>query len=100
MGDMVQASCPCGYESEMLFDGCGWNVDGCRQRARCEHCHDVVSVLSRAARKRCPSCRRAVVLLPNDDRDDSQRGDALRMDLECPRCHQPSMRLETTGLWD
>lgn len=100
MGDMVLATCTCGYASEVLLDGCGWNVGGGRELARCEHCHDVVSVPSRATRKRCPRCRRKVDLLPADERDDSERGNAPRVGLECPLCHQSTMRLEMAGLWD
>ncbi len=100
MGDLVQALCACGYESDILLDGCGWNPDSGRDLARCDHCQQIVSVPSRAARKRCPKCRRKVDLLPADERDDSQRGNAPRVGLECPHCHQPSMRLESAGLWD
>jgi hypothetical protein len=102
MGAMFEAQCPCGYASETLFEGCGMaGPDTCRDLARCGHCREIVSIRSSSVRRRWPACRRAVQLLTIEHQTifDTQPTTGL-VDLECPRCGQPTMVLAEVGLWD
>lgn len=102
MGNMVEASCGCGYTSDLLLEGCGMlGSESCRDLARCDHCREVVSIRATSTRRRCPRCRRKVVVLRSpDDSDDERRPELPTTGEECPRCHRPTMRLEMAGLWD
>ena len=100
MGTMYQAECVCGYASGFLSEGCGM-AGLSRDLGRCDHCQEMVSIPALSVRRRCPKCRRKVVVLKNVNTDDDEttRAGALA-GLECPRCHQLTMRLEVAGVWD
>lgn len=100
MGTMYIAVCPCGYESGELFEGCGMaGPDSCRDLARCEYCHMIVSIRSSSARHRCPKCSRKVHLLDLDE-ERADNADSSLPDFECPKCGNFTMKLHMAGLWD
>ena len=55
MGDMLVATCPCGYESDMLFVGCGMEVYAGIAPALCRHCRKYVTVDPSKLRLHCPT---------------------------------------------
>ena len=102
MGTMIQATCACGYASDVLLEGCGMaGPQTCSDLARCDHCREVVTVYTGSVRRRCRKCRRKVVVMSSAERTaDTFEKTWPAADLECPRCHQLTMRLEMVGLWD
>lgn len=102
MGTMIQATCICGYTSDLLLEGCGMaGPETCSDLARCDHCREVVSVYVDSVRKRCRTCRRKVVVLSSAEwTADTVPKTWPATGVECPRCHQPTMQLEMAGLWD
>jgi len=99
---MFEATCTCGYNSGVLFDGCGMAGEKSnRALARCDHCRQIVSIPDTGGRHRCPTCRRKVVVLPVPS---NILGERPRADpfgpLECPQCQRVAMRLVHAGLWD
>ncbi len=102
MGTMIQATCTCGYTSDVLLEGCGMaGPHTCRELGRCDYCREVVSIIAGSVRPRCPKCRRKVVVLTSAE----GAGDGLPNQwpsppVGCPRCHHATMRLEMAGLWD
>jgi hypothetical protein len=102
MGSMVTAACHCGYSSDVLSEGCGFDGPrSCWSLARCGHCKEIVSVRSRGARPICPKCRRSVVLMRSPELGaGALTGDLPATGVECPRCGAHSMTLDEVGLWD
>jgi len=93
MGDVYEATCPCGYAAADLLAGSGMagHESDC-ELGRCEHCREVVSVSSNDVRHRCPKCGRKVVLIDRRHLDETRH--------ICPRCAEASMHLKHVGLWD
>jgi len=96
MGSIVSAYCPCGYETE-LFDGCGMaGPQSCQQIAACESCHHVMSLSENNTNQCCERCgSRQLEMLEFDE-----EFDAVIEGLVCPKCGQPTLRLEQGGFWD
>ena len=100
MGVMYAADCPCGYESGDLFVGLGMTgYDAARELARCDHCHNMVTVRALSKRKRCPKCSRKVQIIHVDE-DIATAEDLGFRTLECPLCRNDTMKLYEVGLWD
>lgn len=97
MGMMINAHCPCGYESGTLFIGCGEIPGSCRELASCKHCKKIVSIHSSSARYRCPTCGRKVQLITFDKNGIYGSNSVM---INCPQCQNPTLLLEECGLWD
>lgn len=102
MGSMIQATCTCGYQSEVLLEGGGMaGPQTSRDLARCVHCREIVSIRAGGTRPRCPTCRRHVVVMPPSQGDEDAYGNERpAVPAECPRCHQPRLVLDEVGVWD
>ncbi len=94
---MLVATCPCGYESDMLFVGCGMEVYAGIVPALCRHCRKYVTVDPSKPRLRCSTCGRKpeVVDAFLADKDP----DALQT-FECPACGNATAHFENSGCWD
>jgi hypothetical protein len=97
MGEILQAACPCGYQVEDLFVGCGMSGPGrCRDLAVCRHGGTLTTVRSQAARKRCRTCRRKLIVIP----EETLAAEGLGIVIDCPRCAQQSLGLSGVGSSD
>jgi len=101
MGSILQASCPCGYQSENIFSGSGMMPNpNPALPGLCSHCKEIVTVNTGKRKLRCPKCGQQPKLIelydPNglDERFD---GSACHL---CPRCGKVSLRFEFCGVWD
>jgi hypothetical protein len=92
MGVIYQAHCPCGYETGELPEGCGFAMQ-CYNLAHCKHCQKIISINESVVRKRCPTCRRKVQMIPIKE-------DKTPAKLECPRCRESTLTLSEIGMWD
>lgn len=97
MGDILTAACPCGYESDSLFVGCGFVVRSAQVPALCRTCHRYVTVDPSRPRVRCPTCRRKPDIAPAFMADS---GPAEGQAFECPVCGATSAVFQECGEWD
>jgi ribosomal protein L37AE/L43A len=99
MGEILSVQCTCGYEADDLHVGCGLaGPDWCRDLAVCSHCCEIVTV--RASKRRCPACRRQVVVVGVPALATGGTSDTVLLDTPCPRCGQEAMRVTESGIWD
>jgi len=97
MGNILAAVCPCGYESEPLFVGCGMIEGPFHVPALCRACHQYVTVDPSRPRVRCRTCRRKPQVVAAFI--DAAGGDTDQP-VECPACGALSAVLEEQGCWD
>ena len=100
MGTMYIATCPCGYKSGELLEGCGMaGVDSCHDLARCDNCHTIFSIRSSSVRHRCPRCSRKVQIISIDE-EMINNAHSSPLTFHCPQCGNFTMKLHEVGLWD
>jgi hypothetical protein len=98
MGEMLQLSCPCGYESGDLFLGSGMIESPERVAAHCRHCRSIVAVMT-GRRLQCPKCRRKPEVLEPAPTGGSSDCTIPAM-YGCPRCAKATLRVSAVGMWD
>ena len=115
MGIISKGHCPCGYESEFLYEGCGMMGPATsRSLVYCDHCQEIHSILSSSARPRCPKCRRKVRSAESTEQTQPtgeaplgkgwsllwQQPAGEPTPIQCPRCKNTTMLLARCGFWD
>ncbi len=97
MGSLIRARCSCGYSSENLPEGHGFDPDRENRPARCDACRRVVTVDILLNPVRCPLCGGSPAEVYGASED-------LHPDLNhffsCPRCRRNALYLEPIGIWD
>lgn len=97
MGSLIRACCSCGYSSENIPDGHGFDPDRENRPARCNDCQEVVTVDVLLNPMQCPYCggSPAEVYTVSEDRHPD-----LDYFLSCPRCRRNTLYFEPIGIWD
>lgn len=108
MGNITQAVCQCGLESEAIFQGIGFSYyeNGNRtEPAYCDTCGIVVGKDMSKHYAKCPSCRKKMKFYQEEDIDTPMElvsGDYLqeKESWYCPRCKKQTLHFESMGCWD
>ena len=114
MGEILQSTCSCGYNSENLFVGVGMNFPETKAvyvLTLCENCESILAVNKNEKQNLCPHCKNEVILF--DDpitvaNSSYQKPPGIKgksnQKLEeryiCPKCKQRNMKFVEIGLWD
>lgn len=101
MGLGLKAHCDCGYTAD-LIEGCGRSgPEPYYQLARCDRCREIVSIRTPCARRRCPTCRRAVSAITLERlRAFAPEAASDFENVQCPRCGKGTAVLTLVVLWD
>ncbi len=116
MGSMMQAVCTCGYESEMMNLGFGFNsmifdkngivgLDA-YEPFYCEACKNVQEGSGLKKFNRCTNCKKKMVsylepLISDEMQLHSAREEKLlKQRWRCPSCKKNTLRFYECGLWD
>lgn len=112
MGNIIQAVCPCGLESEEILQGIGFGyfTNGIRtESAYCDACGIVIGRDISKSFSKCPASRRKIKFYLEDVEEsevENQPGMATDDYLQqkehwhCPRCKRETLTFESLGLWD
>ncbi len=112
MGNIIQAVCPCGLESEEILQGIGFGyfTNGIRtEPAYCDTCGIVIGRDICKSISKCPTCRRKVKFYVEDAKESKAEDQpCLATDdylqhkehWHCPRCKKETLAFESFGLWD
>ncbi len=112
MGNIVQAICSCGLQSEMIHQGIGFKYyeNSIRiEPAYCDRCGIVFGRDISKSFSKCPRCRKKVKFYKEAVEESSvEKGLGLATDdylqekecWHCPRCKRETLRFESLGLWD
>ena len=117
-GNMVSASCPCGYKAEnlLLFGGRANFQTFCAFPVHCQGCPDLTVLNLYADKLTCPKCPGSKAVPYDDPSLIGRRGkvitgwnttERLGRALEltdgeylCPACGKFSLKFQVTGFWD
>ncbi|GAB3533060.1 hypothetical protein GCM10027443_17780 [Pontibacter brevis] len=112
MGNIIQAVCQCGLESDTIYQGIGFRYyeNGIRvEPAHCDACGIVVGKDMSKSYSKCPECRRKAKFYKDDVEENLPEektvvlsGDYLdeKKFWHCPRCKRETLHFENMGLWD
>ncbi|WP_162055404.1 hypothetical protein [Pontibacter pamirensis] len=112
MGDIIQAICPCGLESEAIFQGIGFNyyeTGYAVEPAYCDTCGIVTGKDISKNFSKCPECRRKMKFYRDEMEATKEEQELLPSYIDyqeakrywhCPRCKRQTLRFESTGCWD
>ncbi|ALJ00766.1 hypothetical protein [Rufibacter tibetensis] len=111
MGNIIQASCTCGLESEQIFQGIGFQYYETRIRLEPAYC-DLCGIVSGKDMGKnfckCPKCRKKMKFyyegLEADDNEDSDFPSSEYLESKehwhCPKCKDENLIFGSMGCWD
>lgn len=117
MGDLLSASCPCGFYVENMFFAIGPSHPSFfGYPAVCTSCEVFDAFNIQEENPRCPECGAAVVFYNNPSLNLSRKSTPFRVTersdwdhhskfllnhlFKCPDCGKYTMKFEWVGLWD
>ena len=93
MGTLTCIACPCGYDSEGFYVGCGFaGEEKGYELIQCRVCHRFGASGVMTKEKRCSHCRSRRVRVFSEEVPEEP--------LACPACGQPTAVAVESGLWD
>jgi hypothetical protein len=110
MGHVLKARCQCGYQSEELLQGIGFDYAWNRAYFEPAYCNNCGTVEVRDGREKNPLCATCYDVLHFYQAEDEAptpdeipglpQTDYGKRSWYCPRCHQDTLSFITTGFWD
>lgn len=110
MGNLIQASCGCGYNSEPLRQGIGFNFmqsGSFYEPAYCNRCGIIEMPDGSEPNPACSQCNGALtVYRPQVIANVREEGVLGYEDIpagqhwHCPACQAPSLKFTVLGMWD
>jgi Zn finger protein HypA/HybF involved in hydrogenase expression len=109
MGDILTASCRCGYETDNIFYGAGFAsfennyfpVPG-----YCKSCSIAFEIVPEQQKDKCPTCKKKAeqYQLDGDEEADLNKQSAARECWQrkyyCPKCGKHTLQFNRCGMWD
>ncbi len=112
MGNIIQAICPCGLESEPIMQGIGFNYPETRTQmepAFCDACGVVVGRDFSKLYSKCPKCRKKIKFYLEELETNNEEQSFIYPSIDyqqvkehwhCPRCKQETLQFGSMGCWD
>lgn len=112
MGNIIQAVCRCGLESEAIFQGIGfgyYETGYVVEPAYCDTCGIVVGKDTGKSFSKCPKCRRKMKFYKEALEAEEEGKELLLPSIDyqqtkeywhCPKCKQQTLWFESMGCWD